>query len=290
MVLAVHDRGVDVAGYRLTTPASSTGYKFVSRYSAGAASNPAHPSYDAVKWKLCQSGEIARLVALGYDVMANSEWTVDRITEGGTAGALDGAEDLKFWKSMGLHAGASIYVSWDTKSDTAHYGNVRAYLEAYQRALGDYYHVDMYADDHALREFINLKLIRYGWRSMSDSFSNDGSFYAPGSNWLAESEKVAAVSPAHLWQDGNRPLNRQADEDVILRLPIGSHLEQTGVVVSKPVAPTNVIPATYKVVSGDTLSKIAARFHIVGGWETLARLNHLSNPNLIRVNQILKLR
>jgi LysM repeat protein len=40
------------------------------------------------------------------------------------------------------------------------------------------------------------------------------------------------------------------------------------------------------VRSGDTLSRIAARYHVPGGWPTLVRLNRsIHNPNLIYVGQ-----
>jgi hypothetical protein len=47
----------------------------------------------------------------------------------------------------------------------------------------------------------------------------------------------------------------------------------------------------YRVRSGDTLSKIAARFHVHGGWKALYRANHahLSNPNVLRIGQVLRL-
>lgn len=43
----------------------------------------------------------------------------------------------------------------------------------------------------------------------------------------------------------------------------------------------------YTVHSGDTLSAIAARYGM--SWETLARLNNISNPNVIMVGQVLRL-
>jgi len=48
---------------------------------------------------------------------------------------------------------------------------------------------------------------------------------------------------------------------------------------------------SYGVRPGDTLSGIAARFDVAGGWQALWRLNraHLPNPNLIRVGQVLAL-
>ena len=33
--------------------------------------------------------------------------------------------------------------------------------------------------------------------------------------------------------------------------------------------------------SGDTLAKLAARYHVSGGWHALASKNHIANPNLI---------
>jgi resuscitation-promoting factor RpfA len=48
---------------------------------------------------------------------------------------------------------------------------------------------------------------------------------------------------------------------------------------------------TYRVRSGDTLSKIAHRLHVTGGWHALYHANrkHLSNPNVIHVGQVLTL-
>ncbi|MDQ1740139.1 MAG: resuscitation-promoting factor RpfA [Pseudonocardiales bacterium] len=43
---------------------------------------------------------------------------------------------------------------------------------------------------------------------------------------------------------------------------------------------------TYTVRSGDTLYKIAARYHVPGGWPTIVRMNRsIHNPNLIYVGQ-----
>lgn len=71
--------------------------------------------------------------------------------------------------------------------------------------------------------------------------------------------------------------------------------------VTPSVAPVveNSVPAqsqapstdTYTVVKGDTLSKIAQKLGISGGWERLFELNKgiLSNPNIIEIGQILRL-
>jgi resuscitation-promoting factor RpfA len=48
---------------------------------------------------------------------------------------------------------------------------------------------------------------------------------------------------------------------------------------------------TYRVRHGDTLSGIARRQHVPGGWHALYRANHkhLHNPNVLRVGQLLRL-
>jgi len=48
-----------------------------------------------------------------------------------------------------------------------------------------------------------------------------------------------------------------------------------------PVRSTRI----YTVHSGDTLYKIAARYHVPGGWPTIVRMNRIHNPNLIYVGQ-----
>ncbi|KJK11832.1 transglycosylase [Terrabacter sp. 28] len=49
--------------------------------------------------------------------------------------------------------------------------------------------------------------------------------------------------------------------------------------------------ARITVRSGDTLGKIAARYHVAGGWKALWKANasRVSNPNLIFVGQVLRL-
>ncbi|WP_243239788.1 C40 family peptidase [Sulfobacillus harzensis] len=80
-------------------------------------------------------------------------------------------------------------------------------------------------------------------------------------------------------------INHLANPNLLL---VGQVLRLTGT-VTKPAAPTVVQSAvhTYRVQPGNTLSGIASRFHTT--WPVLARLNHLSNPNILRVGQVLTL-
>jgi resuscitation-promoting factor RpfA len=60
----------------------------------------------------------------------------------------------------------------------------------------------------------------------------------------------------------------------------------------KPAAKkTSTHHKTYKVHSGDTLTKIAHKLHVHGGWKALYKANrsHLSSPNVLHVGRILTL-
>lgn len=54
-----------------------------------------------------------------------------------------------------------------------------------------------------------------------------------------------------------------------------------------PASTTGPVPATYTVQAGDTLSLIALRYGLV--WQDLAKLNQLSDPYVIEIDQVLRL-
>ncbi len=61
--------------------------------------------------------------------------------------------------------------------------------------------------------------------------------------------------------------------------------------VPRHAAPVSVSGQTYTIQSGDTLSTIAAKLNISGGWQSLADANAatISNPNLVFPGQVLQL-
>ena len=63
--------------------------------------------------------------------------------------------------------------------------------------------------------------------------------------------------------------------------------EQQQTQTKQPETNTTTNSNTYTVKSGDTLSGIAGKFNTT--YTQLAQLNHISNPNVIRVGQVLKL-
>ena len=232
MPLAPGDRVIDFSGLRLndTTVKQFTdaGGKGFIRYSAGVASDPANPNYDKTKWKLITPVEFAFLQDHG-DIIANDEWYESRVTEGFAAGHADGLAALRLWQSCGLAKGAVIYSSWDQFPARSNWLKVRAYEKGFRSALNGIYDVDAYAGTGFLRWAIRNSIIKFGWRPNAGSWSNDGLPYQPDTS---TPEKRAALvklalskTPAHVWQTGNYWFDKQADENLILRVPVGSHRE-----------------------------------------------------------------
>lgn len=116
-----------------------------------------------------------------------------------------------------------------------------------------------------------------------------GGSYAPYAHQATKAEQIAvarrvlAVQGPGAWpvcsqKAGLTKSNGGADRDA---QPAGSS--------SKKSAPKKKAPSSNgKVVtvqSGDTLSSIARRHNVDGGYKALAKANDISNPNFIRVGQ-----
>jgi len=121
--------------------------------------------------------------------------------------------------------------------------------------------------------------------------SSDGSYRVVAGDTLSTIAERLGVS------GGWRALYRAnsdviADPDVIA---VGMQLKLTGAAASTAkAAPKHAAKAddgTYRVVAGDTLSKIAERLGVSGGWQALYRLNSsvISSPNVIYPGQVLHL-
>ena len=63
--------------------------------------------------------------------------------------------------------------------------------------------------------------------------------------------------------------------------------DTSGGTADKPTKPTTQAAGTYTVKSGDTLSRIAAKYGTTVA--KLVEINGIKNPNLIRVGQVLRL-
>jgi hypothetical protein len=220
---------------RTLDAAAKAGARGFFRYSAGAASDPSHPSYDANSGKLITPGEYRAIVnhPAGFDIIANSEWYATRITEGRNAGREDGRADAALWRSCGHPRGATVYVSWDAAPSRLKYLAVRRYLKGWRDGAQGYYEPDLYGGTPVLRALFKApKLarkmfrIRYGWRTNAPSWNNDGLPYQPRTGTAAARAALVVqalkATPAHIWQTGNYWFGTSADENLVVRTPIGS--------------------------------------------------------------------
>ena len=241
MSLQPGDRVIDYSYARPRLDvAAHAGAKAVIRYSAGAASNPAHASHKDNAGKLISPAEFKAILAAGLDVIANDEWYETRVTEGYSAGYADGKAAAALWRSCGLAKGATVYCSWDA-APVGSYLRVRRYLRGWWDGAGHYYRPDLYGGTPVLRALRRLPGYRIskGWRPNAGSWSNDGLPYAPNTTTPAARaalvQRARNATPASIWQTGNYWFAKTADENLIVRAPVGSHLET--VAAAKPVPP-----------------------------------------------------
>lgn len=90
------------------------------------------------------------------------------------------------------------------------------------------------------------------------------------------------------------------DDDKTQRNPAGNRVRVFGTislteVVEDELLTTGIAPKTaaqnrYTVKKGDTLSSIASKLKIKGGWKKLATLNKIRDPRSLKVGQVIKLK
>lgn len=236
-------------------------------------------------WKRATKTELQSYLSAGIDVILNFEWYEGRMLEGARAGAIDGKTALSAAKSLGYPKGATIYFSHDTsaRNDTA----VKAYLKAAETAMLGYYEVDIYSGYYVVEMALSAGRARYGWQTLA--WSN------------------GKIGRAHLYQNGKMWFAKGADEDVVLRKPLGSWLETliartpvnkpTPKPVPKPVPkppkkPIKQIVTYHKIKQGESLSVIASHYKTTVAqliaWNRKKYPSLATNPNLIKAGWVLQ--
>lgn len=241
MSLRAGDLAVDYSAARPDlADLKKSGVRAIIRYSSGTHAASASGFEKA---KLCQPGEVRAAEQAGVDLIAVSEGASKaRMLDGRDAGVADGAADLTFWQARGYAKGAIIFCAYDTAQPDPHaHPAVSAYLEGYRESIDGYYEVGMYGGDVAINAMLDAGVIHFGWRSMSDAWSRNGSWYRPDDP--GASARLAHVSNAHLWQTGNLTCP-SVDEDVVLRDGLPTHLSQGGAPPAKPAEPESGDPMT----------------------------------------------
>src|SRR6478735_4412615 len=132
--------------------------------------------------------------------------------------------------------------------------------------------------------------------------TNTGNGYAGGlqfsaSTWAAHGGTGSPANASRAQQRGGAAApqsvataQRPAATPVAAKAP-ARYAPQAAVPAPRHVAPVAVSGQTYTIRSGETLSTIAGKLNIAGGWHALADANTatISNPHLVFPGQVLQL-
>ncbi|MFM6849129.1 MAG: transglycosylase family protein [Terrabacter sp.] len=137
-----------------------------------------------------------------------------------------------------------------------------------------------------------------------------GRAYAPRADLATKAEQIAvaqrvlASQGPGAWPVCSQRAGLTRSNGGATAAPVSRSTVRQPVAAKKPVHKKVVKKKTYAkhaantakgaritVRSGDTLGKLAARYHVAGGWKALWKANaaRVSNPNLIFVGQVLRL-
>jgi len=116
----------------------------------------------------------------------------------------------------------------------------------------------------------------------TDSISTDSS--SDQSSWNSSSSDDRQASRSRSWDDTDS--SSTADDT-----SSSDNTDRSSTDSSSTAAPASAADGTYTVVSGDTLSEIAAASNVTGGWEALYAANSdiITNADLIYPGQVIRL-
>jgi nucleoid-associated protein YgaU len=116
---------------------------------------------------------------------------------------------------------------------------------------------------------------------------------ASKSQQIAVAERILAAQGWNAWPSCSRKMGLRGIAAEPAKVRAAAPAPAAPAPAPKPApAPVAKNGADYTVVAGDTLSGIAARENVPGGWQAIYQRNAdvLSNPNVLRVGQQLDLR
>lgn len=216
MSLAVGNKLIDFSGLRPSV-ASLKANKCpgVFRYLA-----PPKSVSPASQWKIITKAEFDSYIKAGIEVHLNWEWYQGRMLEGAKAGTQDGAYAYAAARALGYAKGATIYLSHDTstRNDLQCAAYIRAFFAAqkgYYEARAPYSGIGMVEAMHKMGLAVRI------WQTLAWSNGKKSAY-------------------ANVYQNGHTWYNKQADEDVVMKLPLGGHLATLA--ATKPVVPPKPVP------------------------------------------------
>jgi resuscitation-promoting factor RpfA len=146
-----------------------------------------------------------------------------------------------------------------------------------------------------------LQFVQSTWRGYGGRAFAPRADLATRAEQIAIAQRVLASQGPGAWpvcsqRAGLTRANGGATTTPVSRSTVRKPVTTKKVVKKKTYAVTSSAKNTAKgakitVRSGDTLGKIAARYHVAGGWKSLWKANgaRVTNPNLIFVGQTLRL-
>ena len=123
------------------------------------------------------------------------------------------------------------------------------------------------------------------WPACSAKLGLNGGGGAPAPQILPQS------APAHAAPVQAAPVQAPAQTAPVAQAPVAAEVPVQAPVEARHAAAVAVSGQTYTVQEGDTLSKIAQKLGIQGGWQQLADANTdtISDPDLVFVGHVLQL-
>ena len=119
----------------------------------------------------------------------------------------------------------------------------------------------------------------------------DDAHQAPRATQIAVAERVLAAQGWNAWPACSKKLGIRGEPSTARKSsPSESKRESVRPRRSANPAPNRDASArSHRVVSGDTLSEIAQKYNVKGGWRALAAKNGIKNANRIYVGDVLQL-
>jgi LysM repeat protein len=229
--------------------------------------------------KVITSAEYRDLLAKGFEVSLNWEYAAKDQLGGAASGKLHANEAVKQARALGYEPGSTIYFSADFDATEAQQAAINAYMTAAKaivHAAG--YRIGIYGGFWVVKRAFDAGVTDDGWQTYAWS----------GGQWDPR---------AHIRQDHNGIKCGGADCDHNTRVgttylagrKTGSAPAPAPAPAPKPAPAPAPSGTRYIVQSGDSLSSIAAKFHIAD-WRVIYHANEStigSDPNLIRAGWVL---
>jgi LysM repeat protein len=241
---------------------ASAGYTGVSRYL----------SYNT-DGKNLSPGERDDLRSHGLAIMLNFEAGAQNALGGLNQGVADAHQALNLANGLGYPLGCAIYFSVDFDATPEQQTPINAYFDGIKEVL-PLSRIGCYGGFWVVKRVWEAGKASFLWQTLAWS---GGQLYPA----------------AHLYQNGETAFSGGADVDEVLgaygEWPAQGNAPQPPVPAPTPPTqpPTPSAWFLYRVVSGDTLSAIAQKFHT--SVNVIAETNHIANVNLIQVGQVLRI-